>query len=102
MQAGSGEDGELSAIFNQVIVDREQLQANVNDLLAERPEVSLAEVLAVHPLQQGLPELLGYLVLASHEEAEAFDSSALERILFERDGQKLMAVCNRVTFRRKS
>ena len=102
LQAGSGEDGELSAIFNQVIVDREQLQANVNDLLAERPEVSLAEVLAVHPLQQGLPELLGYLVLASHEEAEAFDSSALERILFERDGQKLMAVCNRVTFRRKS
>lgn len=101
LQAGDGEDGELSAIFNQVIVDRQQLQANVCDLLAERPEVTLSEVLAVHPLQQGLPELLGYLVLASHEEAEAFDSSALERILFERDGQKLIAVCNRVVFRRK-
>lgn len=101
LQAGSGEDGELSAIFNQVIVDREQLQANVRDLLAERPEVTLSEVLAVHPLQQGLSELLGYLVLASHEEAEAFDNRALERILFERDGQKLMAICNRVVFRRK-
>ena len=91
----------FSDIFNQVIVDREQLQANVRDLLAERPEVTLSEVLAVHPLQQGLSELLGYLVLASHEEVEAFDNRALERILFERDGQKLMAICNRVVFRRK-
>ena len=100
LQAGSGDDGELTAIFDQVIVDRKKLQENIGELLAERPEVTLAEVLAVHPLQQGLPELLGYFVLASHEVSEAFDSSALEHILFERDGHRLMAVCDRVVFRR--
>ncbi|SFH89099.1 Protein of unknown function [Selenomonas ruminantium] len=98
LQAGSGDDGELTAIFDQVIVDRKKLQENIEELLAERPEVTLAEVLAVHPLQQGLPELLGYLVLASHAASEAFDSSALEHILFERDGHRLMAVCDRVVF----
>ncbi|MBQ1890207.1 MAG: DUF3375 domain-containing protein [Selenomonas sp.] len=100
LQAGSGDDGELAAIFDQVIVDREKLQENVAELLAERPEVTLAEVLAVHPLQQGLPELLGYLVLASHAASEAFDSSTLEHIIFERDGHRLMAVCDKVVFRR--
>jgi hypothetical protein len=100
LQAGSGDDGELTAIFDQVIVDRKKLQENIEELLAERPEVTLSEVLAVHPLQQGLPELLGYFVLASHEVSEAFDSSALEHILFERDGHRLMAVCDRVVFRR--
>ena len=100
LQAGSGDDGELTAIFDQVIVDRKKLQENIEELLAERPEVTLSEVLAVHPLQQGLPELLGYFVLASHEVSEAFDSSALEHILFERDGHRLVAVCDRVVFRR--
>lgn len=100
LQAGSGDDGELAAIFDQVIVDREKLQENVAELLTERPEVTLAEVLAVHPLQQGLPELLGYLVLASHAASEAFDSSTLEHIIFERDGHRLMAVCDKVVFRR--
>lgn len=101
LQAGSGEEGALTPIFNQVIVDREKLQDNIRELLAERPEVTLSEVLAVHPLEQGLPELLGYLVLASHETAESFDGSAFEHILFERDGHRLMAVCDRVVFRRK-
>ena len=100
LQAGSGDDGELTAIFDQVIVDRKKLQENIEELLAERPEVTLAEVLAVNPLQQGLPELLGYLVLASHAASEAFDSSTLEHIIFERDGHRLMAVCDKVVFRR--
>lgn len=100
LQAGSGDDGELTAIFDQVVVDREKLQANVQEILADRTEATLSEVLAVHPLSQGLPELLGYLVLASHETVEAFDSSTLEHILFERDGQKRMAIGDKVVFRR--
>lgn len=102
LEAGSGEVGGLSRIFDQVVVDRQKLQVHVDELLAERPEVTLREVLAVHPLELGLPELLGYFVLASHETREAFDAQSLERILFERDGRKLLAICDNVIFRRKS
>lgn len=101
LQAGSGADGSLRAIFDQVVVDPERLQANLHALLAERPAVTLSEVLAVYPLEQGLPELLTYLVLASHEDGEAFDAEAVDRILFERDGRKWLAVCDRVVFRRE-
>ncbi len=97
--AGDGSSASMEAIFDQVVVDKEKLQANVADLLAEREAVTLAEVLAVHPLELGLAELLGYFVLAS-KEAAAFTEDQLERIIFERDGRKLLAVCQQITFRR--
>lgn len=99
--AGDGSTGSIEAIFDQVVVDREKLRAHVADLLQEREEVTLAEVLAVHPLELGLAELLGYLVLASRQEETAeFTEDKLERIVFERDGHKLLAICQQITFRR--
>ena len=104
LTAGDGSDGELTALFDQVFIDPDKLRPNVAGVLAGRPSVSLAEVLAVHPLQQGLSELMGYLVLASRQSGDgeqAFDSSQLEHILFERDGRQLLAVCDQVIFRRE-
>ena len=102
--AGDGSDGELTAIFDQVFIDPDNLRMNVQAVLAGRPQVSLSEVLSVYPLQQGLSELMGYLVLASRQAGDGekfFDSSQLENILFERDGRRLMAVCEQVIFRRE-
>lgn len=96
---GDGSSGSIAAIFEQVVVDKEKLKAHVADLLAERDEVTLAEVLAVHPLELGLSELLGYLVLASRD-AAGFTEDRLERLVFERDGRKLLAVCQQITFRK--
>lgn len=104
LTAGDGSDGELTALFDQVFIDPDKLRPNVAGVLAGRASVSLAEVLAVHPLQQGLSELMGYLVLASRQSGDgeqAFDSSQLEHILFERDGRQLLAVCDQVIFRRE-
>lgn len=97
--AGDGSHGNIEAIFDQVVVDKEKLRANVADLLAQREQVTLAEVLAVHPLELGLAELLGYMVLASQDTAE-FTEDRLDRIVFERDGRKLLAICQQITFRR--
>jgi len=99
LTVGDGSSGSIAAIFDQVIVDREKLKANVADLLQERNAVTLAEVLAVHPLQLGLAELLGYLVLASRDTA-FFTEDKLDRIIFERDGRKLLAVCQQITFQK--
>ena len=98
--AGDGSHGSIEAIFHQVVVDKEKLKANVQACLQERAEVTLAEVLAVYPLEHGLAELLGYMVLASKEQAAAFAEDKLEHIVFARDGHKLQAVCEQITFRR--
>ncbi len=95
--AGDGRDGDIAAIFDQVVIDKEKLRGNIQELLRERPQVTLAQVLAVHPLQQGLSELLAYFVLASKTD-NAFNQEQAERILFERDGRKLLAICQQVTF----
>lgn len=100
LTAGDASSGSIEAIFNQVIVDREKLRKNVRECLREREEVTLAEVLAVHPLELGLAELLGYLVLASREQSADFAEDKLDRIIFSRDGHKLLAVCQQIIFRR--
>ena len=99
LSAGDGSGGDIAAIFEQVVIDRAKLRRNVEEMLKERPQVTLAEVLAVHPLKQGLSELLAYFVLAS-KSRDAFGAEKMERILFERDGRKLLAVCEQVSFTR--
>ena len=98
--AGDGTSGSIAAIFDQVVVDKEKLKANVQDCLNKQEQVTLAEVLAVHPLELGLAELLGYMVLASKEQAADFAEDRLEQLVFSRDGRKLQAVCQQITFRR--
>ena len=47
---------------------------------------------------------LAQFVLASRQAGDGekfFDSSQLENILFERDGRRLLAVCDQVIFRRE-
>ena len=83
-----------------MVVDKEKLKANVQDCLNKQEQVTLAEVLAVHPLELGLAELLGYMVLASKAQAADFAEDKLEQLVFSRDGRKLQAVCQQITFRR--
>ena len=104
LTAGDGSEGELTALFEQVFIDPDKLRLNVRAVLSGRPQVSLSEVLAVYPLQQGLSEIMGYLVLASRQSGDGeavFDSRQLENIVYERDGRRLLAVCDQVIFRRE-
>ena len=99
---GQGEaaaEEELSALYAQSRVDREKLAGYIREMLKERPEVSLSEVVAAHPLTQGLTELLAYVLLASRRQGESFQPE-LERIMYARDGRELAATCEKITFRR--
>lgn len=58
-------DAPLDALLGLVHVDVERLKSNVAAVLGPRSQVSLAEVVAAHPLEQGLAELLTYLSLAT-------------------------------------
>ena len=55
------EDLDAAALFSQFIVDKAALAQHVRRSLQQRTQVTLAELLASRPLQQGLAELVAYL-----------------------------------------
>ena len=97
LESGAPE-GSVEALFNQVYVDKDRLRQNIRQLLQKKTSVTLAEVLEVYPLQQGLTELLTYMVLASRE-ADGFVEGSLEKLLLTcPDGRQLMAVSEKIVF----
>ena len=78
------EEGEaeldLAALFAQTVVDEKHLRANIDALLRGRDQVTLAEVAAAFPPQQGLAEIVGYLKIAG-EDGAAVDESVRETLL---------------------
>ena len=63
------------ALFDQVYVDKTLLQSRIRQALQTRHHISLADLVAQWPLEQGLAELVAYLSLASDDEAAAIDDS---------------------------
>jgi hypothetical protein len=75
--AGEG-DISTEALFDQVYVDRARLQAHIRRALQARAQISLAGLVAIHPLEQGLAELVTYLALASEDARAMVDESSSE------------------------
>jgi len=57
--------GNFTALFDQFFVDKKRLQMNIRQMLGEKHEVSLEEILARFPIQEGLAEIIYYYDLAS-------------------------------------
>ncbi|OJZ17476.1 MAG: hypothetical protein BGP21_13845 [Thiobacillus sp. 65-29] len=64
LQAGD-EDIDPSALFDQVVVDKARLTRHIRHALQDRAQITLRELVATQPLQQGLAELVAYLQLGS-------------------------------------
>lgn len=96
-------DDELdpTALFEQVFVDRERLSATVRGELAGRAQIGLADVLARHPIEQGLAELVTYLSLHGDGFDVVFDESTHEYVEWrdERDEPRRARI-PRVTYAR--
>ncbi|MDA8328942.1 MAG: DUF3375 domain-containing protein [Betaproteobacteria bacterium] len=67
-----GEDVELdaSALFMQVVIDKQRLTRHIRHSLQDRSQISLRELIDKQALQQGLAELVAYLQLGD----EAFQA----------------------------
>jgi hypothetical protein len=55
----------IGALVAHSEIDFRTLKAHVRALLAERPQVSVAELLATFPAEQGLGSLVGYIALGA-------------------------------------
>lgn len=63
--AANDTEVDAGALFSQFHVDTERLKSNIDDVLAGAEQATLGEVAAVHPLSQGLAEIVAYYQLAT-------------------------------------
>lgn len=73
LQTGD-EDIDPSALFDQVVVDKARLTRHIRHALQDKSQITLRELVATQPLQQGLAELVAYLQLGS----DAFNAVVVE------------------------
>lgn len=76
-------DVNTAALYAQVVVDRVELSRNIRQELQGRSQISLAEVVARHPLRHGLAELVAYLQLAGEWPKTAVDDEVQEQVRWQ-------------------
>jgi flagellar motility protein MotE (MotC chaperone) len=96
------EETDPSALFEQVYVDPEPLRGGIRQALRSRPQVGLSELVARHPLQQGLAELVTYLALRDDAFAIVYDEDHHDQVTWsDADGRERTATLPRVTYARR-
>ena len=91
LQAGD-EDIDPAALFEQVVVDKASLTRHIRHTLQDRVQITLSELVASQPLQQGLAELVAYLQLGSETFSTVVDEDTVESIRWQTvatDGQAI-------------
>jgi uncharacterized small protein (DUF1192 family) len=83
---------ELDALFTDAAIDPMVLAGNVNDLLDDRAQVSLAEVCRRYPLSAGLAELVAYLQVSDERFERAVVDDLRDRISWDVDAEAARAV----------
>ncbi|MDR0380213.1 MAG: DUF3375 domain-containing protein [Candidatus Accumulibacter sp.] len=74
------EDIDPAALFEQVVVDKERLIRHIRHALQGRAQITLNELVAGQPLQQGLAELIAYLRLGEDVFRTTLDEETIDAI----------------------
>jgi hypothetical protein len=83
------DDVDLSAIYEQVVVDKARLARHIRQALQARARITLSELVDEQPLEQGLAELVAYLQLGRDAFKVEVDDDATDLIAWDgvgRDG----------------
>ncbi|MEO7934980.1 MAG: DUF3375 domain-containing protein [Dokdonella sp.] len=81
-----------ATLFDQVVVDKLRLTRHIRHTLQNRAQITLAELIEMQPLEQGLAELVAYLQLGSDSFATVVDEDTLEPVRWQviaEDGRPL-------------
>ena len=82
LEEGDG-DVDASALFSPTVVDRSRLIRHIRRTLRNRSQVTLHELCAAEPLQQGLAELVAYLELAGEGFATHVDERSTDTVSWQ-------------------
>jgi ribosomal protein S16 len=100
IEAGD-ENISAEALYSQIYVDKEKLKYNIDCLLMTYDQISLSQVVDLFPLEQGLSELLVYLVIASDNDTAMFYGGESDTVTWiDDDGKHKVAMIPRVVFMR--
>ena len=89
------------ALFEQIFIDKAQLQANINKELQQRSQTTLLEVITLNPLREGLAELVTYLAIAGADRHTLFDEEHQEQVQWQdKQGNIRKASLPRIIFNR--
>ncbi len=76
-------DVDTIALYSQIMVDRAELRENIRKELQGRGQITLAEVVNLHPLRYGLTELVAYLEIAGEWAETAVDEDMHEKVSWQ-------------------
>lgn len=94
-------DVDAGALFSQFHVDKERLKANIDAVLAEAEQATLAEVTAAYPLSQGLAEIVTYYQLATESDWASINPEATQQVSWQLpDGSIREATVEQIIFGR--
>jgi hypothetical protein len=82
----------LMELYSPYVVDKMELRERVRQLLEEKNQVSLKEVIDIFPLEKGLSELLAYFSLADGDDNHIFDTDTKELIEFDHQNNKYIEI----------
>lgn len=83
---------ELSKIYSTDLIDKQVLLANIRELLQDKTQVSLQEVVASKGITKGLAELLAYITLINTSSKFIVNENIKEAILFDTAKEKYLEV----------
>lgn len=97
------DDVSADALFDLVHVDKRRLQAQIWRALQRQDQIALTDVVAQHPLELGLAELVAYLSIASEDPNSVIDDQSKTTIdWIDAEGASRRATMPRVVFVRRS
>lgn len=74
---------DASALYAQIVVNRDELARNIRQELQEHSQISLTEILTRHPLSHGLAELISYVQVAGERFRLVVDDTAEEQVCWQ-------------------
>jgi hypothetical protein len=90
-----------AALFEQTYVDPAPLIRSVRRALTQSTQIALSDVIAEHPLTQGLSEVITYMSLDDDGFATVFDQTVREHVEWTDDtGRVRIAALPRITYAR--
>ncbi|AWB35098.1 DUF3375 domain-containing protein [Orrella marina] len=74
------DDVDAQTLFEQIMVDKARLTRHVRQMLQERDQVTLRDLVAAQPIEQGLAELITYLQLGNDGFSSSVDEQTMDDI----------------------
>ena len=83
---------EIGKVFSNVVIDRKIIEHNLREVLKNKGQTTIAEVVSLHPLNQGLPELFAYFNVLNQFSHKTINEGKQEAVIFDENQKKRIII----------